>query len=56
MTYVFPLPFIWFEMTCISPFRFIWFEMAYVFLVRFIPVEMTCFGAGLDGAGAVIKT
>jgi len=56
MTYISPLPFIWFEMTCISPFRFISVEMAYVFLVRFIPVEMTCFGAGLDGAGAVIKT
>ena len=56
MAYVFLVRFAAAEMTYVFPLPFIWFEMAYVFLVRFIPVEMTCFGAGLDGAGAVIKT
>jgi hypothetical protein len=43
MTYVFLHPFISVKRKGVS-------------LFRFIPVEMTCFGAGLDGAGAVIRT
>ncbi|ODU53670.1 MAG: hypothetical protein ABT04_04295 [Granulicella sp. SCN 62-9] len=55
-TGVSPLRFAPVEMTYVSLFPFISAEMAYVSPLRLGLVEMMCFGAGLDGAGAVIRT
>ena len=56
MAYVFLVRFAPVDMTYVFLHPFISVEMKGVSLFRFIPVEMTCFGAGLDGAGAVIRT